>query len=191
MALLDHYASNSLPAEGTYTARCAHFIEIGLVETKFGVSYQAKMAFELCEQSRRADSPILVHMTVFNMSLRSQKFRDIIKALSGRPELSGFDLKDLIGCGCEVTVTHRETESGIFANVEVARYRGTNKLPPLMSEPIFLSLHPSDFDPDVLEALPEKLRDKIKRGGTYQDLMLRRAMADKPAADIISDDIPF
>jgi len=61
----------------------------------------------------------------------------------------------------------------------------------LMSTPLFFSLHPSDFDPDVLEALPERLRDRIKRGSTYQDLMLRRLLPDKPAAEIINDDFPF
>jgi hypothetical protein len=191
MALLDHYSKNTLPAEGVYTARIAAYIETGVAETRFGDSYQAKCTIELCEPTRKAGQPIIIFKTIFNQSMRSQKFRDFLKAVTNRAELSGFDLKDLVVCQCEVVVTHRESEAGIFADAEVSRYKGTAKLPPLMSDPVFFSLHPSDFDADVLEALPEKLRDKIKRGPTYKDLMLQRALADKPAADIIDDDIPF
>jgi hypothetical protein len=100
-----------------------------------------------------------------------------------------MDLRELIGCPCEVAITHRETEGGLFADVEVTRYKGTAKLPPLVSEPIFFSLHHSDFNADVLEALPEKLRDKIKRGETYKDLMAQRALNELSTPDIISDDI--
>jgi hypothetical protein len=180
-----------MPAEGVYTARCASYIEVGLTETKFGVSYQSKMAFELCEPTKKAGQPVLVFKTIFNVSMRSQNFRDIIKAITHRAELSGLDLRDLIDCPCEISITHKETESGVYADVEVSRYKGTAKLPPLVSVPLFFSLHPSDFNPDVLETLPEKLRDRIKRGDSYKDIMLARALADKPAAGIIDDEIPF
>jgi hypothetical protein len=163
MASIDNYSNNSLPAEGVYTARLAHYIELGLMETKFGASYQARAALELCEPTRKAGKPILVFKVIFNVSLRSQKFRDFVKAVTNRAELSGMDLQELIGCPCEAAITHKETEGGLFADVEVTRYKGTAKLPPLVSEPIFFSLHHSDFDADVLEALPKNFMPTASR----------------------------
>jgi len=96
-----------------------------------------------------------------------------------------------MNCPCEITVVHAESDSGVYANVEVSRYRGTQKLPPLMSDPVFFSLHRDDFSSDTLEALPGKLKDKIKNGETYKNLMAERALAELSTKDIIDDDIPF
>jgi hypothetical protein len=172
-------------------SRSFSYVELGLTESKFGISYQARLGLELCEPTRKANKPVVVQKAIWNVSLKSQKFRDLAKALTGRPEVSGLDMQDLLNCPCEVTITHRETETGIYADIEIGRYRGSAKVPALMSDQVFLSLHHSDFNADVLEALPEKLRDKIKMGPTFKDLMLQRALADKPAADIIDDEIPF
>ena len=97
MASIDNYAQATVPAEGSYVARLVQRIDLGLMPTKFGVSHQARCAFELCEPTRKADKPVIVYKSIWNLSLRSPNFRDLIKAISNRAEISGMDLKELIG----------------------------------------------------------------------------------------------
>jgi hypothetical protein len=190
MARVDDYTSNSLPAEGTYPARIAAFVDVGMQETQFGFSRQGKVTIELCGPTAKAGQPIVIYKTFFNLSLKSEKFRDFLKAATNRNN-SGFDLRDLIGTGCEATITHRETDRGVYADVEITSCKDATKLPPLVSDPVFFSLIDSDFDVGTLESLPDKLKKRIKDSETYKELMAQRELAKLSSKDIIDDDIPF
>jgi hypothetical protein len=192
MARIDDYGNGiSLPAEGTFEARLSSLIDVGLQPTKFGLSRQAKLAFELSGPTADAEKPVLAFKTIWNLSPRSDGFREIAKALTNRAELKGLDLRDLVGAPCMIEIVHVETDNGVYANVEVSRYKGVKKLPALVSDPVFFSLHPSDFDPDVLEGLHAKLKEKIKSSSTYKDLLAERELAKLETKDIIGESAPF
>jgi hypothetical protein len=139
---------------------------------------------------------MLAFKRIFNLSNRSKNFREIVRALSNMHDISGVNTKDLVGKWCEIVVEHVTTEDGSeYANVECRPIKGKAPSREPVSELVFFSLHPDEFEEEDLKEVSDRQREKIKASETYKTLIADRkagaAAKGKRAGDIISDEIPF
>lgn len=114
--------------EGTHAARCVRVIDLG---TQPGsAQYPAEkhkvlLGWELPEELREYEgeqSPFLV-MKRYTMSLHEKAgLRHDLESWRGKKftpeELDGFDLKNIAGVPCMITITHAQKETKTYANIQ-------------------------------------------------------------------------
>lgn len=198
--------------QGTHIAVCNMVADLGLQETTFNgeakVKHQCFVRWELpyerveyTDQSgAKQEGPMMIGK-VYTLSLSEKaNLRKDLEAWRGKsftpPELEGFDLFNLLGVGCQVTVTHREKGGKVYANVTgIAGWpKGMEK--PGTTENALLKY--SEDDRADFEKLPEWLRKKISEAkpadhSTQQD---GDPGADDPGdygspGGDLDDEIPF
>ncbi|MGC2221499.1 MAG: hypothetical protein WA624_03565 [Methylocella sp.] len=197
MALITEYGGDfELPPEGRHTACLVRFVDIGLQPNSFGSrSRNADLAFEIEDEMTADGRPVLAFKRLFNLSNRSKNFREVVRALSNMHDISGVNTRDLVGKWCEAVIEHVTKDDGsVFANVECRALKGKPPAHAPVSDLVFFSLHPSEFDEDGLADLPDRQREKVKASETYKTLIDDRKLAAKSkgkrAGDIIDDGLP-
>jgi hypothetical protein len=144
-----------------------------------------------CEPEREDGTPHVVWRR-YTVSLHKKaEMRKTLEAWRGKnftqEELDGFDLKNIAGKGCIITITHTEKDGQTYANIA-----SVSALPKKMPAPT-LSKPPTLFDVDepdqaVFAAFSEKLQDLIRSSAEWQ----RRAEAGgEQPPPVGDDDIPF
>ena len=73
---------------------------------------------------------------------------------------------------CRLNILHKSTKDGkIFAKIEtILPLDPKFKYPPTKREPIYFSLDPGEFDSKVLDLLPKKMQEKIKKSPEFAAL---------------------
>jgi hypothetical protein len=164
------------------------FVDVGEQQSRFGMSRQAELAFEIAGQKTADGQPMLCFKRIFNLSPRSKNFRDVVRALTGLHDIAQVNTRDLVGKVCTVEIAHNTNDDGqTFANVECSALRGKAPPPPV-SDIVFLSLHPEDFHVSDLKEVSDRQREKIVASRTYKELINPPKVTR--AADIIDDDFP-
>jgi hypothetical protein len=205
-----------LPPPGTHLAVCYRVIDLGTQRTMWqGEAKHARkllISWELVDAASSADGlPFTVSKRYTFSSSRKSNLRRDLEAWRGAPfrdeELGrggSFRLENLIGKGCFVNVQHNEREGITYANVQglVALPRGT-PVPPLVNEPLVLSLDPAEFDRQAFERLSAGLRETIAASPEYMELTApgraangrRPSSPESPSGDRVrhpvDDEIPF
>jgi hypothetical protein len=106
-------------------------------------------------------------------------------------ELAGFDAKNILGKPCMLSITLNDKGKARVTGV-MALPKGT-AVPDQCNASIFLSLEPSDFKPEVFEALSEGYKKMIRVSPEYIELTKpghAKQRTDGGIADM-EDDIPF
>ena len=175
------------PPQGTHPAVCVAVIDLGTQHSELYDKWQAKvlLGWELDADPPRTDGAPHTAWKRFTLSLHQKAgLRAALEAWRGRnftaEELAGFDLKNVAGEGCLVTITHVEREGKRYANVA-----GISALPKGLSAPA-ASKDPTIFcvdEPDeaIFAALSDRLKDTIRNSQEWRD-------GAPPPGD---DDIPF
>lgn len=121
-----------LPPEGQHPAVCVDILDLGLVETEWGQRAMVEIRWQI-----EADGVRYLVRRRFGKTLHERgQLRPFLEAWRGQAftpdELRGFDLERLIGANALLTVVHRTTERGTFANVIAAARipRGLPRLEP-------------------------------------------------------------
>lgn len=187
---------------GTYTAVCSRVIDQGTQTSAFYGTSKRKvlLAWEIPEVEVEVDGdkrPALV-MSSYTASLSEKAtLRKDLESWRGRKftkeELEGFDLKNILGKGCMISVVH--SEDGKYANVAsvMALPRGM-PAPPAPRELINFDLNA--FDQDTFDKLSDKMREKIRSSPEFKALTggfdPEQAGPTKTFQhDDIDDEIPF
>jgi len=201
------------PDPGTYLARCVRIVDIG---TQYG-EYQGKpnarrqivmvweLPTELIETGDYAGQPSTVSK-FYTLSLNEKATlrHDLenwrTKAFTA-DELAGFDMANVLGVPCMVTLT--PTESGkIKVSGVTAPPKGT-KVPKQITPSVMFSLEPDEFDAAIYAGLSEWFRETIAKTPEYQALTGHQhdeagrpqdpdgAPKDFSDVDFGNDDIPF
>jgi len=124
-------------------------------------------------------------------------------------ELSGFDLKNILGVNCQIQVIHNPSKkdpSKIYANIAnvLPAAAGAPKVEP-ENKPIFFSFedHKGEGCPDIPSEIPQWIQDKITKSDTWRMLSNPQAAVepavdlntsgaiDKELADLDPDSVPF
>ena len=167
----------------TYPARCVSLIDVGdqFSEISGRFNRQVVLMFELPTEHVVIDGekkPRFMSIT-YTLSLSEKaKLRTILETWRGRgftdDELKGFDLKQIVGQACMLTVVHKTAKNGI----------------PEAETPLLIY----DLDePDALEKmeqLPEWVQNRIKQSETYKR-MTEQASTAQGFMDVNPDDLPF
>jgi hypothetical protein len=215
--IVENVSDFQLCPPGMHLARCYRIIDLGTQreEYKGQVKSNRKVSiyWEVCpsddngEPVRLGDGrPFMVYRN-YNLTWNEKsKLRIHLQAWRGRPfnqeEMQRFDLKNILGVWCMLTVVHNPSESGkVYANVDsvnpVPSVIKQNGLPaPTNKNEMFTIQNP---DMDMFETFNESLKTKIMSSpewqrlhaaSDYQRAAIAEANAVRPPEDY-EDQIPF
>jgi hypothetical protein len=179
---------------GTHLGLCIKVIDLGTQETKFGPKRQVKIVWELPEERMDDGRPFIVSKNYTFSGHEKSNLRKDLEAWRGMPFRDsdfgegGFDIRNLLGKGCLVGVTHSENDGKTYANVtSVSKVMKGMQTPAPENEITFVWLKPADkFDPEAFESLSDKLKDFIRKSPEFRDLQQSPDLSHE-----LEDSIPF
>jgi hypothetical protein len=177
------------PDPGTYLARCVRIIDVGTQEGFEGGpdKRQVVLAFELPTElipdGEYAGQPFMVSK-FYTASLHEKaNLRHDLEAWRTKPftttELEGFDLVNVLGKPCMVTVTLTPNKKTKVAGV-TACPKGTT-VAEQFNPSLNFSLEPGEFDPATYDGLSDWFKETIAKSPEYQ--ALKNGAADMAPED--------
>lgn len=183
---------------GTHVARCIKLIDIGTTLQEFQGEAKKRhqiiigweLPNELMETGEYAGQPFTVS-DFYTLSLHEKaNLRQALKNWRGRDftesELEGFDVKNILGAPCMLSVTHNDKGRSEVGGV-MALPKGTT-VPDAINPLVYFSL--DKFDPSVFDGFSEKMQALIAKSDEFKarDNGGSKAVS---ADDFADDDIPF
>lgn len=180
-----------LPPAGTHMARVINIIYLGTVKGNFGESYKVRITWELPTEThvfKEEDGakPFSVSREVSLSMGTKSNLRPIVEGIIGvslkDEEAYAFDVDEILGKECLITIVYDEGESGTYANVStVTKLVKGMTCPQAVNSLKILSYE--KFDEKYFETLPSFIKDKMKKTPEYKKY--------KGINDGDSDEIPF
>lgn len=194
IAKQEHEGNYTPIPEGVHTAICYAIIDLGLqYSEKFEkMAQKVLIMWELPDEQYEVEGE--THPRViskeYSLSLHEKAgLRKDLQAWRGKAfteeELLGFDLKNVLGKGCQIQIIHKESNGKTYGNI--ASIMGLPKGMKL-SEPHNILLYFDLTEPNILdrlEELPVWIQDKIRESETYKNMQ----EDFKPVDD--EDELPF
>lgn len=173
------------PPAGTHLAICYRVIDLGTqrVEYQGDVKLQRKVniSWELPEEAMEDGRLFTVHKRYTLSSHEKATLRIDLEAWRGKafteaeldPENpEGFDIRNVLGKGCILTVVHKETNGKVYANVSgVSKMMKGHTVGQPANPMAYLSLEPDEFDREAFDGLSEHLQETIRKSPEYQRIM--------------------
>jgi len=164
---------------GTHFARCYSMIHIGVVEWEFQgekkFSNKVRLTWELPYEMRDfgGEQKPLVISKEYTLSMHEKSnLRKDLEMWRGKvftnKELGSFDVTDLLGKTCNISVIHKVAKNGNeFAQVGgvSAIQKGVEVLEQF--NPTFIFNYGDHFDLDWLDSQPEWIQEQIKSSEDY------------------------
>lgn len=183
---------------GTYPARCILVADLGTQESDYQGetkhSHKVLLSFEICDdETRRDDGGAFILSKRYTASLHEKAgLRKDLASWRGRDftpeELAGFNVSNILGKPCLVSVTHVTKADRTFANIaSIMNLPKGMTCPPNIAEPLSFDL--SDPDPEAFDKLPQRVQDQIKAAPEYKTANYKSVLS-VPSGDF-KDDIPF
>jgi len=170
------------PPTGNHLARCFRITDYGSQVSKFGTQRKILISWELHGEDDEGnplcmdDGKPFAVSAYYTLSLSTgASLRTMLEQWRNRTftidELSGFDLKNILGQWCMVSVSNdKGTDGKEYCNVKsvspVPSAIKKQGLPDAVNDPILFSLE--NFDVKVFESLAEKTRAKIALSPEYK-----------------------
>ena len=165
---------------GTHFARCYSMIHIGVVEWEFQgekkFNNKVRLTWELPYEMRDfgGEQKPLVISKEYTLSMHEKSnLRKDLEMWRGKvftnKELGSFDVTDLLGKTCNISVIHKVAKNGNeFAQVGgvSAIQKGVEVLEQF--NPTFIFNYGDHFDLDWLDSQPEWIQEQIKSSEDYQ-----------------------
>ena len=173
-------AGSSMPLieAGTHPAVCYGIIDIGeqYNEKYDKASRKCVVMFELpgetfTDKDGNEKSRTMSQTYTMSLNEKSALYKDLVN-WRGKPftddELRGFNLRNIIGVPCLLSIVHTERNGSTYANINgiMKMPKGMGNIIPSYDEIIF------DLDDDPLEkldSLPEWIVKRIKESVTYKE----------------------
>ena len=197
-----------IPPAGNHIARCYRIIDKGSHKNKFNNTLRKVLiTWELHGEDDEGlplhtdEGKPLVVSAEYTLSLSDKAIlRGHLEAWRNRPftldELAGFDLKNILGQFCMVSVAHEVSGAKTYANVKaispvptVIKKAG---LPEGVNEIFLFTL--DDFDQAKFDKLSDNLKNKIMESPEYKNAISKKGVAKDGFPEKLSDmddDIPF
>ena len=184
--------------EGTHLAICNAVVDIGLQNTVWDSQQEnVWLRFEVpaeriqyIKDGAEIDEPMSI-WTRYNKTLNKKAtLRKDLDAWRGRnfseDELQGFDLFNLVGKPCLITVVHNQSGDRIYANISaIAKVMKDQEISGQELESICFSPN----DTDQYENVPEWLQEKFDNRVELEELAEEPAANDDFEDDL--DELPF
>lgn len=206
-----------LTPAGTYMARCYRFIDLGSHEQEFqgeskGLKRLVMIGFEIAGETMSDGRPFSIHKRYTWSTHEKSNMRKDLESWRGAKfndadfGPGGFDVKNLLGVPCTLTVVHSENDGKQYANISgIGKAMKGVEVPNLTNPETYVSLEADLFDPEAFNTLSDKLKEFIQgtpewrklSGGSqpsYSDQSGSRTSYDErtpPPFDDLNDEIPF
>ncbi len=209
-------SQKKLPPAGNHVARVFQIIYIGTVKTNFKDDYgnikeipMVRISWELPLETvafKEGDiaKPFVVSKEFTHSMFKKSALRPFVEGIIGvgltDEEADGFDLDEIIGKPCLLSVVHTEKINGKFADVHAATPLVKGMVAPNQVNPSKI-LSYEKWDEEFFQKLPDFIKDKMK--GSREYLRMRNAGPagdikvtptdgiEYPEEEINPDDIPF
>ncbi|MCH8549762.1 MAG: hypothetical protein LAT80_12895 [Balneolaceae bacterium] len=118
----EHIETRELAPSGLQAAVCVDAVDIGTHETPWGEKQKVMLIFELEAVDSKGDRFLLQKRYTKSLNEKSNLRKDL-ERWRGRPFnprilKEGFNLENVVGIPAMLYIEHRETEKGIWANVD-------------------------------------------------------------------------
>ena len=183
---------------GTHIARCYSMIDIGTVEWEYAGetkwTKKVRFTFELPHEMREfsgEQKPMVISKEYTKSLHEKSNLRKDLEGWRGKSfsnqELSGFELTDVLGSECNVSIIHKTSKSGNeFAQIgSISSITKGSKCPEQINENFVFNYY-DNFNEEWLELQPDWIQDQIKGTDEYKSKMNQKKFADTP-----TDDMPF
>lgn len=176
--------------QGTHLAICYMVADIGLQAGQYGAKHKVVIGWELPHEKMSDGRPFACSQ-FYTLSLSSKAvLRRDLESWRSRPfteqELEGFDMKNILGKPCQVTIVHEVKGEKTYENViAVTAVAKGMQIPERVNDLIYYEMEAPD--PRAFEKLPEWIRKKIMAAVQPSTGPDER---NPPPADF-DDDIPF
>lgn len=201
-----------LLAAGIHAAVCDQVISLGLQKSTWSgkekVLPKVFLRFEVPQErleytkdGEKFNRPMSIGVTLTNSLSSKATLRKFLESWRGREftadELKNFDLMQVLGKPCMITVEHNETPDRTYANIKsIARFfpevvvAGT-RVPVTEPRPEMpLLAYDPEFEPGSYSDLPEWIRKIVDARVHPEEAATPEAPAKAPD-DFRDDDIPF
>lgn len=196
------------PPAGTHLAVCTRIIDLGTQKTTYQgetkVQHKLMLTWELPDEQMEDGRPFTISKRyTWSMSDKAtlRKHLEAWRGQAFKPSdfgPGGFDLKNVLGKGCVLSITQDEKDGKVYANIaSVGKLMKGTSAPPTINEQVYFWLHEERFDPEVYARLSEGLRGIISGSPEYGELIRIRngELSDHDAHNMresdLDDDIPF
>lgn len=184
MAIILKRKETELPPKGTFPARCYQMIHIGTIKEKFKgeekLCNKVRIGFELPTEQKifdetKGEQPFVISQEYTLSMGQKSKLKALLESWRGesfsKEEMKGFDITEMIGEPCLISISHKESESGsMYAQItSITQPMKGLDIPKLINDPIIVSFDSVDFI-EQLEKLPDFLQEKIKSSKEYFEL---------------------
>jgi hypothetical protein len=172
---------------GTFVARCYRFLDLGSHEQTFqgeskGLKRLVMVGFELPTElmttGEYAGKPFTIHKRYTWSTHEKATMRKDLESWRGKKfndhdfGPGGFDVRNLLGVPCTLSISHSEKDGSTYANITgIGPPMKGLALPEAVNPPVFLSLEPQLFDREVYERLSDKLKAFINDTPEYRSLV--------------------
>lgn len=178
-----------LTPAGTHLAICYMVADLGYQETSFGVKPKIVIGWELPAELMTDGRPFAASQ-IYTLSLSEKaNLRKDLEAWRGRPfteaELDGFDVQNVLGKACTLTIVHNKNGDKTYANIaNVAGVMKGMQIPERANDLLYFNL--DEPNKNIFGKLPKWVQKKIEAA---QDAPIPAA---ETASDLpFDDDIPF
>lgn len=184
MAIILKKTPVELPPKGTFPARCYQMIQIGTIKEQFKgedkLLSKVRIGFELPTEQKifdkeKGEQPFVISQEYTLSMSQKSKLKAVLESWRGEPfskeEMKGFDITEMIGEPCFISIAHKESEGGnMYAQIiSVTQPIKGMDIPKLINDPVVISFDSEDFISE-LEKLPDFLQEKIKSSKEYIEL---------------------
>jgi len=183
--------------QGTHAAVCYLVADIGMQPTTYGDKHKVIIGFELpdnqIEYKDKDGKTVKAPMIINNFYTASLSSKAILTGdLEGwrgrsftKDELKGFNLFNVLGKPCVITVVHNVVGDKTYANIKSIG----QIMKGMEVAPATRLLKYSPDEPQQYEELPEWIQKKI--GGAITEKPQGHPQSENPAPMDFDDDIPF
>tara|TARA_R110002020_G_scaffold28401_5_gene90637 strand:- start:242 stop:850 length:609 start_codon:yes stop_codon:yes gene_type:complete len=183
---------------GTHIARCYSMIDIGTVkweyngETKY--TPKVRLSFELPNEMRDfggEEKPMIISKEYTKSLHEKSNLRKDFESWRGKAfsneELRGFDISNVLGSACNVSIIHKTSKSGNeFAQIgSISSLTKGSKCPEQINKNFVFNYY-YYFNEEWLEEQPDWIKEQIKNTDEYKSKMNQKKLKDTP-----TDDMPF
>lgn len=171
---------------GTFAARCYRFLDLGSHEQTFqgeskGLKRLVMIGFELptelMTEGDYSGKPFTIHKRYTWSTHEKATLRKDLESWRGKKFSDsefgpgGFDVRNLLGKTCTLTITHSENGERQYANITAIGSPMKGMLiPEQVNVSVYLSLEPHRFDGNVFDGLSDKLKEFIRETPEYRRL---------------------
>lgn len=207
-----------LTPAGTYMARCYRFIDLGSHEQEYqgeskGLKRLVMIGFEIAGETMSDGRPFSIHKRYTWSTHEKSNMRKDLESWRGAKFYDedfgpgGFDVKNLLGVPCTLTVVHSDNDGKQYANISgIGKAMKGVEVPDLVNPATYVSLEADLFDPEAFNTLSDKLKEFIQgtpewrklSGGaqpSYSDQSGSRSSYDErnppPSNNFDDQEIPF